>query len=292
LYLLQKDIEVIRLRIETGQPDQNTSLGKVRLPRIPTGGQGSKPFDKAWLCRSDWQKILAGGLPNLKNIFEPKDLYMEESRLGIARDNDKRTVKKGLLYQSCHIRPRQSAQLFIEADITGLGDFLADKRIVRFGGEGRLAGIEAVKPPPFLEHPVPESNTCGLVLTLLAAARFRNNSWLPEGFSETEIDGVREWKGEINDVPLTICSAVIGKALREGGWDMAEHKPRTMRSLVPPGSAWYCRIDGNDFDRAIQALHGRQIGEDQELGRGRIACGLWNIDTEILNKKGENHDAS
>ncbi len=284
LYLLQKDAELARLLIDDAE---QTNLGRVRLPRIPKGREGFKPLEKVWLTQTGLKKTLAGGLPGLDDIQCKENLYAEEPRLGIARNNNSRTVKKGLLYQPRHIRPNKRAKLSIEADIIGLEGLSINKRVVRLGGEGRMAGIEIAEPPPFLQQPAPGSNTHGLILTLLTSARFQGNNWLPDAFSSTEIDGMQVWTGKINDIPLTIHCAVIGKALREGGWDMAAHEPRPVQSLIPPGSAWFCTVDDNNLDRAINGLHGQQVGEDQELGRGRIACGLWNIDTLTTNNKGE-----
>lgn len=284
LYLLRKDDELARLMIDNAE---QTSLGRVRLPRIPKGREGFKPLEKVWLTQAGLEKTLAGGVPGLDDIRGTDELYAEEPRLGIARNNRLRTVKKGLLYQSRHVRPQKKAKLSIEADIIGLEGLPINKRVVRLGGEGRMAGIEIVESPPFPLPPTPGSNIHGLILTLLAPARFSGNTWLPDNFSSTEIDGTQVWTGKINDILLTIHCAVIGKALREGGWDMAAHAPRPVQSLIPPGSAWFCTVDDNGLDRAITALHNQQVGEDQKLGRGRIACGLWNFETLTTNNKGE-----
>jgi len=57
------------------------------------------------------------------------------------------------------------------------------------------------------------------------------------------LQGAGCWTGEIAGVRLEIHSTVIGKAIREGGWDQAAGAPRTVRSLLPAGSAW-CRTLG------------------------------------------------
>ena len=144
LYLLQKDAELDRLLI--GDPEQ-TRLGRVRLPKLPEGGAEFKPLEKIWLTQAGLEKTLAGGVPGLDDIRGKDDLYTEEPRLGIARNNRSRTVKKGLLYQSRHVRPQKRAKLSIEADIIGLEGLPINKRVVRLGGEGRMAGIEIIESP-------------------------------------------------------------------------------------------------------------------------------------------------
>jgi hypothetical protein len=56
---------------------------------------------------------------------------------------------------------------------------------------------------------------------------------------------------------------------------MANNCPRPVQSLIPAGSAYYLTVDG-DINSAIEAMHGKQIGDDQALGRGHVACALWN----------------
>ncbi len=287
LYLLRKDVEFSRLLI--GKAEQ-TRLGLVRLPSIHADDRGFKPLDKAWITRAGLEKVLLGGLPDHDDIRFATDLYFEEPRLGIARDNSLRTVEKGLLYQSRHIRPKKTAGLCIEAEISGLDGLSMPRRLVRLGAEGRLAGMEEMgEPSPFPSPPTVRDDTIGLILTLLSPARFKGNTWIPEGFEEKEMNRIKIWAGKLSGVQLTIRSMVIGKALREGGWDLAAQKPRPVQSLIPPGSAWYCTVDDGDLAGAIDTLHkqDQQIGEDKELGRGRIACGLWNRNKLDINEQGE-----
>ncbi|SDX45494.1 CRISPR-associated protein Cmr3 [Allochromatium warmingii] len=92
--------------LEPGDPVR-CDLGTVRLPRIQNAGQnpllGAKPFETAWLTATNLQQVLAGQPPT--EIIETQHLYREEPRLGIARDNARRTGRDGLLYQTRHLRP-------------------------------------------------------------------------------------------------------------------------------------------------------------------------------------------
>lgn len=274
LFLIRKGPIINRLQI--GKIAQ-TFLGQVRLPELPKDCVGFKPLENVWLTRTGLEKVLSGGLPSQDDIREKKHLYTEESRLGIARDQSKRAAENGLLYQSRHVRPFHEKQLTIEADIIGLDKTTIARRLVRVGGEGRLAGIEAVESPSFPHAPVDKNDVQGVVLILLSPARFKESTWLPAGFSMATEER-QTWKGEINGISLTVHSAVIGKAQREGGWDMAAYRPRAVQSLIPAGSALFCTVENNDITGAIKALHGHYVGEDQSLGRGRIACALWNTE--------------
>lgn len=282
LFLLRKGegkgSRMERLRI--GSPLQ-TPLGKVRLPEIPGKESGFRSLDGAWLSRSGLGKVLSGELPGEEEFYQRRDMFVDELRLGIARDNHKRTVETGLLYQTLHIRPRPD--LAMEMDVSGLADDLCiNNHVVRLGGEGRMATMAEITGGPVeLPTPVVREDTKGVILILLTPARFKAErgepGWLPDGFKENpDPSGIRRWTGEIKEIPLTLHAAVIGKAQREGGWDMAERRPRVVQSLIPPGSCYYCTVNEGKIEDAIDAVRGAYIGEDNALGRGLIACALWN----------------
>jgi CRISPR-associated protein Cmr3 len=71
----------------------------------------------------------------------------------------------------------------------------------------------------------------------------------------------------------------LGKALREGGWDLQNHKPRSVRSLIPAGSVFYCTVDNDDKDEAIKKLQTTQFDNnnplDKALGRGLLTASFW-----------------
>ncbi len=73
-----------------------------------------------------------------------------------------------------------------------------------------------------------------------------------------------------------IEAAVIGKVHREGGWDMQKHRPQPVKSYIPVGSVWFCRLTQHyDWQALNESLHGQCIGLDTAFGRGRILIGHW-----------------
>jgi len=275
LFLLQHGEEYKRLKIGEAKKGASNNLGNTRLPELPDKVASGQPLENTWLTAAGLDAVLCGNVPTKDQIYSAGQLFEREPRLGIARNNDTRTAIDGLLYQSEHVRPKND--LTIEADISGLPDnFGITRKMVRLGAEGRLAGIQS---KPSCSHPAspqPDTNSRGLILMLMSTAHLKQR-WLPDGFNEQpEIqNGITVWRGVVEGIALTLHSAVIGKAQREGGWNMAIRAPRPAESLVPAGSAYYCTVDNGNHAEAIAALHGKQIGSDQNLGRGIIFCGLW-----------------
>lgn len=268
-------------RLVIGAPVE-TDLGRVRLPVMPNNERGARPLSECWLTAAGMANVLAGGLPPPASLKSARDLFDWEPRLGIARDNRRRTVEEHMLYQTRHLRPR--AGLAVELGVRGLEIAYrpSDNAVQRLGGEGRLAAMEMVATPDpldVLRVKQAPTHARGLILVLLTSTDLGGN-WLPPGFIlDEDQTGIRSWYGSIADVKLRIHAGVIGKAQREGGWDLMRNMPRPVRSLIPAGSAWYCTVDDNDGDiaSALAVLHGRQIGseETQRLGRGLLAAGIW-----------------
>lgn len=263
-------------------PAVDCDLGRVRLPVL--AARGAKILDEHWLTGAGYARVLAGGLPEPAEVVKTADLLHREPRLGIARANARRTVEAGLLYQTRHIRPRigeDGRELAVELDLSGVAPEWAPlpaRDRVRLGGEGRLALVATrTDTPPLPAAPRP-SGQQGLVLVLLSHALLEADAeggWLPPAGPGGGADPTL-WRGRLKTIPLTCHAAVLGKAVREGGWDLAARRPRPVRSLIPTGSAWFCTVDDGDMAAALAALHGQAVGKDTELGRGLLAVGLWN----------------
>lgn len=292
LHLLKKDKKLFQLSLSKKTTWSDLGLA-VRLPKLPEGDEpkGSKPLENAWLSLAGLEAVLAGKEPSLEKptvekphikpqVYFANDLFERESRLGIARDNDLRTVKEGMLYQTQHIRPR--AALSIELDVNGLPETMPPNAIIRLGGEGRTASVQASPYADRFPKAAVTAKTKGLMLCLLTPlpTQQTGKDWQPlPGFTREERAEQTVWVGTINGIALELHGAITGKTLREGGWDMAKHQPRAVTSLIPAGSVFFCTVKDGDTQAAISALHNQhiqQIGKLTAYGYGHLAVGIWN----------------
>jgi CRISPR-associated protein Cmr3 len=268
LHLLGKENHYVRLQCGTAVM---CDLGKVYLPQKPASAKddGARPLENCWLKGADLARVLSGGEP--EKVIPQSDLFKAETRLGIALDSGTRSAAEGKLYQTVHARVQD--EVSIGVDVTGIPDGIKLDSVLRLGGEGRFAhvGSTQVQTMPVAK---PAKDAQGLLLMLCTAADF-SGDWLPQGFkAQHDADGVTVWQGEIGDVRLTIQCAVLGKSQREGGWDMQKHQSRAAVSLVPAGSVYFCKVEG-DLQQAAAALNGKKIGNETTLGRGELAVGYW-----------------
>ncbi len=241
-------------------------LGTVRLPEKSEELEGAKPIEDAWLNKRDFERVLSGNFP--EKIIYNKDLFEIENRVGIALDTNTRIIKEHQLYQTQHIRIHSDIILKIGMLVDGIKEQYHPKSgdLINFGGEGRLAEVSTNIESNKLETSVLKDEK-HIFLTLLTAADLEK-SWLP---NESFIKDESFWQGEIKGVKLKIVSAVLGKSIREGGWDLVKGQSRPVIGLVPAGSVWFCEVIKGD----PTTLHGKKIGKDTALGRGELAVGKW-----------------
>lgn len=277
-YLFCKDDDFTRLQIGDAV---ECDLGNVRLPMLPTAKVGYKVLEQAWVSGRGWQQLLDGKLPAPADVFRLDDLLKFEARLGIARDNLKRNAIDGKLYQTQHLR--LNGDVAIELDVHGLHPLVAEcipqqgHALLRLGGEGRMAALALSSLCTLPTLSLDKKAMKKIIIHFITPANF-NGKLFPDTITEhyNKSGQVIYWQGEINGVGLIIDAAVIGKVHREGGWDMQKHQPRAVRSYVPAGTAWFCRLRSDVSTADVMAkLHGQCIGLDTEWGRGQLLIGLW-----------------
>lgn len=256
-----------------------TDLGKVRLPKIAPGFHGAKPLSGSWLTQAGMQRFLHGGLPNANEVVSQSELMSWQPVSGNAIASQTNTVKDGALFQKEHCRLHGDTCFSLsvelpEVALIALNAHLEKDPYQKLGAEGGLARVS-------LSESLSGSET---QLTTLAAPAQANAIMLlsdlqPDndegaipfsGFKQKEVAGEQVWEGEINAIALRIRSALAGKPIRRGGWDLVNKKPRPVKSFIPAGACYWAETI--DPKISLNALHGTQVGGDIALGYGVLAC--------------------
>jgi CRISPR-associated protein Cmr3 len=252
-------------------------LGNIKLPVVESEPDKKiKPLLNAWVDADNLRKILNGENPT--KIYRAAELFVRETRIGIGLDKERvrRTTEEGLLYQTSHVRLGEGVALAVGvggiSEDLQLGD--GETRHIRFGGEGRMAAVSLGSAASLPQMPVIEDQKIVLVLLTPLLVPKDGNFFMPfAGATRVQHNGADVWEVELCGVKLKILSATLGKPQREGGWNLAQNKPRALRSLVPAGSVWFCEVMEGGGDPST--LHGAKIGEETALGRGELAVGVW-----------------
>lgn len=257
----------------------------VQLAAAPKDAEGEaidsvKSLENHWLTQAGFEQVLHGQCPALKDLVPAKALFDKETRLGIGRNNQTRTAEIGLLYQTQHIRPTPALAIDVEINHPQSMSY-PTSGIVRLGGEGRGASFQVAPETHTLPTCPDAENVQGIKLILLSSVYVpQTEVYVPlPSFTKVEQGGRTVWQGKINGIELTLHCAILGKALREGGWDLQNKKPKAVRSLVPAGSVFYCSVDNGNIKTALTTLHGQQIADqstlDKSMGHGLLAVCPW-----------------
>ncbi len=284
--------------LQVSDTSYQTDVGDIFLPTLPdkveglSDLKGAKPLEDVWLSKGAWESVLSAEVRVLsedsQSVKVHDDFIDNEYRLGIQVNSQHRSVIEGQLYQTSHIRldPTVSLVMPLTANKQSLAQvvndgFLEQPSLLRLGGEGRMAHLSVVDTdndllglPKAPEQLFTKSSDGKqrFMIYLLTKLKMSERSWLPTGFSRADMG----WEGEIRGVSVTLVSACVGKAQREGGWDQKQHKPRAIENYLPAGSAFFVEVDSDITSEAIiSKLHGQTMFVDDEWGEGLMLLGKW-----------------
>jgi CRISPR-associated protein Cmr3 len=245
-------------------------LGCVSLPKPLDRLDGGKAPEDVWIDGDGLKALLDWTDPKPESLVPQDALWKTEARVGIARDETRRTTGEGALYAAAHIRLKERVAIAVSvegADLSGIAGKLAP-----LGGEGRSVWVERsaasveLPPPPDLE---PDHD---------GVLRYTVVLLTPAFFGDAEEDWPKP-DGTIRDdaasaLPGRVVSACVGKPVPVGGWDGINHTPLPLRPLAPAGSVWFMEAAADDAD-AVRRQHGMGIGRATGWGFGLALIGRW-----------------
>ena len=182
-----------------------------------------------------------------------------------------------MFYQTQHLRFNHARfdDIRIACTVSGMPTCLhqpltENTLAVRFGGEGRLAFVDAEVEKKTPTKASVRGNKAKLVFTAPSYFGAESVGHLPADFVVDESSAGDVYQGEVAGSSLRIISQVTGKALKVGGWNHARHCPKPVRSLMPAGSCWYIESE------QLYALQGLPFGQLTAFGYGAFTLCSWN----------------
>lgn len=259
-----------RALLQPGTP-VHCDLGvAVRLPELPRPIQdsdhaGLKSGEGWWLTQSGLESVLRGEPPGPETLVASRELWREERRIGIERDNSKRTAKQGMLYTSRHVRLAAGVGLGMEVD--GLDAQWREPSgvLLPLGGESRMAECSRWQQELRLAMPL-EAITATHRLLIVALTPL--DLAMDQALGGSPLNGLAD---------VRVISACLGRPQRIGGWDSLARRPMPLQSFLPAGSVLFCRFsDSEALQKAIASGGGLpRLGERQRWGYGAVAFGTW-----------------
>lgn len=219
-------------------------------------GEPQKGDFGQWLPEQQLRSLLTElGTPLLATGVSDDELFLRESRLGIAR-NERRTTEEGALYEVEFIRPQKDAGLLVE--IEGYYGW-PSQGVMRIGGEGRAARFERVNAEPW---PVTFGSLPKQFLIYFATPTYFANGWHPESW-EKFFDGA-----------VKLQAAALSRFQSLGGFDWAANSHKPARRYIPAGAVYFFTTES--ATRLKPDLTQNAITDfGAEIGFGQILIGEW-----------------
>lgn len=240
----------------------------VALPHVSERGFGLHD-GVLWLDHAGMQAVLEGRPPMPDNTVPQTLIYQLERRIGLARDNDRRSARRGQLYVMSKLRFGDRDERFaLGIDVSGLPTGKVDwhpKGLHPIGGKRRLVEVTAIDGASGHSLRKAPQAAGGLYTIVLTGPAL-----MPATASWNEVDG------EIPGMPGRIVSACIGRPRGIGGWDGRKTDTGSlgataMTFALEAGSTWFMALAPEEtLDDLPQAL-----GERGRAGFGEFAVGQW-----------------
>jgi len=173
-----------------------------------------------------------------KSLKEAEKIFSLEHKVGVKIDRGSRTTQEGYLYSAAHIRMDDGYGflIYVEND----GDFLPDEGYLRLGGDTRTAHFEKLEGDLLhsLCEDIKQSVTGNYLKFVLLTPAIFEKGWYPD-FLNVENGS---FTGDFNGLTLKLSSAVLGKPIYCGGFDIKRKHPKAMKRAVPAGSVYFFEV--------------------------------------------------
>ena len=214
---------VEKLRIKKNDPSIiSNGLEELSCKLIYEGLDKVRSSDSGhYLRETDFHKYLKGSQNNFKPI-DIKEYISGEPKIGIKRNRFDNTDKELYRLNMNRLETEKSELSFwITFDKLSF-----NTKINRLGGEGKLVFNQEIEKWSTIENNR-EFKVGDIVRLYCSTPAIYENGW------KTKIDGAE------------LLTAVLGKPIHIGGFDLHNKRPKPTQKAVPAGSVYYYRITEN-----------------------------------------------
>lgn len=244
----------------------------VRFPEVPEGavppGLRARPGERRWLTRVGLEALLDGQVPDMGEVVDSSDLWVEERRVGLALEHSTRTAKPGMLYSSRHIRLGRGVSLGVEVE--GVPDDWTWPlgHVIPLGGESRVAELARWSGSLGL---VPSART---LAAIEATGRVLVVALTPVDLA-VKLGANPGFPGDAGGVEVVTVAA--DRPQRVGGWNTLTRQPLPLASVTPAGSVIFCQArEPKRLVALLQRLGASlRLGARTAWGFGLVALGTW-----------------
>lgn len=172
----------------------------------------------------------------------------KETKIGIGRDRNARTVDDGKLFRVLMNRPAVSKGDAVEKLSFVVKVSNLDLKSDGWSALGAERKVASFKQDGDIQISMPELDSASFKIYLSTPAVFEKG-WRPESL--------------LKQHDLQLISAAIGRSINVGGWDLDSKQPKPMVGMVEAGAVYFVKAKDIDAARkAATAIHGKSITDN------------------------------
>jgi CRISPR-associated protein Cmr3 len=193
------------------------------------------------------------------NPLPARNLYLRETRVGIALDSQTATAKEGALYSTEVVSFHAECGFVVRVSTGHINpeELLPSGSLLRLGGDGKGAVCQSMPHFSLPSAPLAQIEQDRSFRLVLTSPGIFNQGWLPDRTRGTRLEG-EGFSAEL------VCAA-IPRASVISGWDLANWRPKPAQRVAPAGSVYWF----NDFN-----------GDPSKLAKW-VASGLWGDNPDV-----------
>jgi len=199
-----------------------------------------------------YQRYLNGEKIDQRHFKSSQDYLQSEPGMAFKKDDTLGTIEEGTLR-------RAGTQRFKEEEISIIVDFeglnILQHGLMKLGGEGKVAYYEIVEKNDSTTIKPPKIENNKYFKICLATPALFKQGWLPSWIDETTLGG------SLNSLKVKLLTAIVGKPVLIGGFDMKKNRPKPMYKAVPAGSIYYFELSEGNMEEVIKVFHQQAISE-------------------------------
>lgn len=264
---------ILRKKVHT------TSDGDTWMLSASRDGKSSSSA-QAYLRQSVWKQALLTP-KDAPIIHRSMHWLTSEYKLGILRNRHTRTAEDGMLYQMDMLRFSNSLQPQHSPGLAVACDHAPDFRGVpfaRLGGEARpwkLSILQENMLPLFTKDEetqlITQIQQSGIARIILLTPAIWRYGCKP-GCWDQETNSLYLRK----DLKVKWLTAVLGRPLVIGGWDIEKNRPKKRMNAVPAGSVLYVKVEANQAASFVKTVcRMKWTDELAHEGYGYAVCGAY-----------------
>jgi len=219
------------------------------LPQVLVSPTNEKTEEEAHLMSHSELINYLNGDGSRFSVRPLSSFLLTETKIGIGRSFDSRTVENGKLFRVMTNRPAtvdkngSIQRLCVAVDYKGID--IPEKGLLAFGAEFRTATYAKTTMESI---PCPDLGGALEFKIYLTTPAVFASGWKPENLLTTH--------------SLELCAAAFERSLPIGGWDLENRLPKTMVQTVAAGAVYYVKAQTAEIaQKAALAIHNTAISD-------------------------------